>query len=40
LVESDRLMTPVGLEQREDIRKGIEFDKWSSLLFACLQFAE
>lgn len=30
MVESDRLMTPVGLEHREDIRKGIEFDKWGA----------
>lgn len=29
-VESDRLATPIGLEHREDIRKGIEFDKWGA----------
>jgi len=30
MVESDRLATPVGMEHREDIRKGIEFDKWGA----------
>lgn len=28
MVESDRLATPVGMEHREVIRKGIEFDEW------------
>lgn len=30
MVESDRLATPIGMEHREDIRKGIEFDKWGA----------
>jgi len=30
MVEADRLATPLGLEHRDDIRKGIEFDRWGA----------
>ena len=30
MVESDRLSTPLGLEHRDDIRGGIEFDRWGA----------